>query len=62
MIFLQAGDPVPKAPTANSSSGNNSDTTATGIGLYAVVLIGGLLAYFGYQYMEAQQQQQQQQA
>lgn len=28
-----------------------------GIGLYALVLIGGLAGYFGYQYMQSQQSQ-----
>jgi hypothetical protein len=27
-----------------------------GVGLYAVILIGGALAFFGYQYMQQNQQ------
>jgi hypothetical protein len=27
-----------------------------GVGLYAVILIGGALAFFGYQYMQSNQQ------
>jgi hypothetical protein len=27
-----------------------------GVGLYAAILVGGLLAYAGYQYMQSQQQ------
>lgn len=52
------GDPVPKTPASSSSSAGKADSTATGIGLYAVVAIGGLVAYGAYQYMQAQQTQQ----
>ncbi|KAK5995035.1 putative cytochrome b5 [Cladobotryum mycophilum] len=54
----QAGDPSPKTQTAPVSAGaNNADNTGLGIGLYAFVFIGGLAAYFGYQYLQAQQAQ-----
>ncbi|KAL6865817.1 hypothetical protein ACO1O0_001915 [Amphichorda felina] len=54
----QAGDPKPKAMTSNSSSGSGAEQSSGGIGVYAVVLIGGLAAYFAYNYMQAQQAQQ----
>ena len=44
--------------TSNSSSGSGADQSSGGIGVYAVVLIGGLAAYFAYNYMQAQQAQQ----
>ncbi|KAJ5173121.1 hypothetical protein N7492_005714 [Penicillium capsulatum] len=53
------GDPEPKshAPTASSSS-SSSSSAGFGVGLYAVVLIGGAIAYGAYNYLQAQQQQQ----
>ncbi|TQS32175.1 hypothetical protein Golomagni_07517 [Golovinomyces magnicellulatus] len=54
----QPGDPAPKAqPATSSSSASNADGTGLGVGLYGIVLIGGFLAYYGYQYMQNQQQQ-----
>jgi cytochrome b involved in lipid metabolism len=52
----QAGDPAPKVAVSNtsSSSGSKTDSTGLGIGAYAVVLIGGIGAYFAYNYMQAQ--------
>jgi cytochrome b5 len=53
----QAGDPTPKTPaTSGSSSTSSSDAAGVGVGLYVVLLVGGLLGYFGYQYMQQQQQ------
>jgi cytochrome b5 len=54
-MLAQPGDPSPKnsAPAA-SSSGGKADSTSFGTGLYAVVLVGGLAAYFGYQYLQNQ--------
>lgn len=55
----QAGDPAPNKPAAStSSSSNNADTSGIGIGLYAVLLVGGAVAYGAYQYLQQQQQQQ----
>jgi len=51
-----ANDPVPKSPAVNSSTSNNkADQTTGGIAVYAVILIGGLAAYFAYNYMQEQQ-------
>ncbi|PHH61304.1 hypothetical protein CDD81_483 [Ophiocordyceps australis] len=57
----QPGDPAPKAvpTTASYPSNPKADQTGLGIGLYAVVLIGGIVGYVAYQYMTQQQQQQQ---
>ena len=47
---LQEGDPKPKV-------GNTTTTTATktdgglGLGVYAIILVGGLAAFFAYQYI-----------
>ncbi|KAJ5984098.1 cytochrome b5 [Penicillium waksmanii] len=53
------GDPAPKSHGATSSS---SATTASsggfGVGLYAIILIGGAIAYGAYNYLEAQKAQQ----
>ncbi|SPQ23162.1 716e37a8-8c46-4a27-b747-94edd8f95578 [Thermothielavioides terrestris] len=47
----KAQDPAPGAvpPAANSSS------AGFGFGVYALVLIGGAVAYFAYQYLQQQQ-------
>lgn len=56
---LQPGDPSPKAPIPGSLAPAANNTGAgIGVGLYALVVIGGVLAYFGYQYMQQQQTQQ----
>lgn len=58
-IFLQPGDPKPKTPLpgAVSPAANNS-SAGLGVGLYAVVLLGGLVAFGAYQYLQQQQNQQ----
>ncbi|KJZ78486.1 Putative cytochrome b5 [Hirsutella minnesotensis 3608] len=54
----QPGDPTPKAaPVATSSSANNADQTGMGIGLYAILVIGGLLGYSVFQFMAKHQEQ-----
>ncbi|KAJ2970618.1 hypothetical protein NQ176_g8104 [Zarea fungicola] len=55
----QAGDPAPRAaPASKPANSGNADSTGLGIGLYGIVLVGGLLGYIGYQYLQSQQQQQ----
>ncbi|TQV97511.1 hypothetical protein V2A60_006733 [Cordyceps javanica] len=55
----QPGDPAPKAtPATKTANSGNADSTGLGIGLYGVVLIGGIIGYVGYQYLQNQQQQQ----
>jgi len=53
----QPGDPKPKVAAANSTSTPASGgSTGMGIGLYAVILIGGAAAYGAYQYIQSQSQ------
>jgi hypothetical protein len=55
----QPGDPEPKAQaTANASSSSSSSSSGFGVGLYAVILVGGAIAYGAYNYLQAQQTQQ----
>ncbi|KAK5135814.1 hypothetical protein LTR08_004641 [Meristemomyces frigidus] len=51
----EAGDPAPRAQTATSSSTSQSATDAAGlgIGVYALILVGGALAFFAYQYLQS---------
>ena len=60
----QPGDPEPKAhkPGAVAPAASTGDATGLGIGVYAIVVIGGAAAYFAYNYLQAQQAQQAQQA
>ncbi|WQF83751.1 Putative cytochrome b5-like heme/steroid binding domain, cytochrome b5, heme-binding protein [Colletotrichum destructivum] len=52
----QPGDPAPKKQTPVASSASTTESAGFGIGLYAVLLIGGVLAYVAYQYQQQQQQ------
>lgn len=54
----QPGDPEPNKPSygaTTSSSKSSSDSTGFGIGLYAILLIGGLGGYAAWQYLQQQQ-------
>lgn len=53
----QPGDPAPKTfePGATPSG---TDNAGMGVGLYAVILLGGLLAFGAYKYMQASQESQ----
>ncbi|KAJ5349041.1 hypothetical protein MYU51_011831 [Penicillium brevicompactum] len=53
------GDPEPKQAHTASDSSSSSSTAGFGVGLYAVILIGGAIAYGAYNYLQAQQAQQQ---
>jgi cytochrome b involved in lipid metabolism len=51
----QPGDPAPKSssqPSTSSSSG--TDAAGLGVGLYALIAVGGALAYFAYTYLQSQ--------
>jgi cytochrome b involved in lipid metabolism len=53
------GDPSPSAPASGATAAKaNVDQAGTGVVLYAIVAIGALAGYFGYQYMQGQQQGQ----
>lgn len=52
----QPGDPKPKAPLPGAVAPQaNNASAGLGVGLYAVLLIGGLLGYLGYNYLQQQQ-------
>ncbi|KLU92912.1 cytochrome b5 [Magnaporthiopsis poae ATCC 64411] len=52
----QAGDPTPKAqPSGSLAPAAQTSAAGMGIGLYAVILVGGLAAYAAYQYLQQQQ-------
>ncbi|OQD67196.1 hypothetical protein PENDEC_c042G04974 [Penicillium decumbens] len=51
------GDPEPKAQ-ATATASSSSSSTGFGVGLYAVILIGGAVAYGVYNYLQAQQNSQ----
>ena len=48
----QEGDPKPKAYGHASSSVQGPDGASTGVGLYAIVLIGGALAFGAFKYLQ----------
>ncbi|KAK5124869.1 hypothetical protein LTR85_001059 [Meristemomyces frigidus] len=52
----QAGDPAPhtSAPTTTAPK-SASDAAGLGIGVYAIILVGGALAFFAYQYLQGSQ-------
>lgn len=54
---MQPGDPKPKVSAPSSSGGaTGGESTGMGVGLYAVIVLGGLAAYGAYNYMQAQSQ------
>lgn len=54
-ICEQAGDPSPKVVTASSISTPSGSSTGLGIGLYAVILLGGAAAFAAYKYTQSQE-------
>jgi hypothetical protein len=54
----QEGDPKPKSYAQANASVANSDGASSGVGLYAVVLVGAALAFGAYKYLQAQQGEQ----
>ncbi|PKS11458.1 hypothetical protein jhhlp_003222 [Lomentospora prolificans] len=53
-INRQPGDPQPKAHSASSYNASSADASSIGVGMYAIVFIGGLLSFFAYQYTQKQ--------
>ncbi|KAJ5051874.1 uncharacterized protein L3040_001637 [Drepanopeziza brunnea f. sp. 'multigermtubi'] len=49
------GDPVPKTTTHTPSPVSSGDSTGMGIGLYAIILLGGALAYGAYKFTQSQE-------
>ncbi|KAF1923007.1 cytochrome b5 [Didymella exigua CBS 183.55] len=54
----QAGDPTPKTYGHTSSTASTTEGASTGVGLYAIILIGGALAFGAYTYLQSQSEQQ----
>jgi len=52
------GDPAPKTQSypPKPSDGSSADATGFGIGVYALILIGGALAFGAYKYLQANQE------
>ena len=48
---MQEGDPKPKAYAQGSTSTTTTDGAGAGVGLYAIILIGGVLAFGAYKYL-----------
>jgi hypothetical protein len=54
----QEGDPKPKSYAQPTSSASTTDGAGLGVGLYAIVLLGGALAFGAYKYLQGQSQQE----
>ncbi|KAJ4407964.1 hypothetical protein N0V91_003630 [Didymella pomorum] len=54
----QEGDPKPKSYAQTGSTASTTDGASTGVGLYAIILIGGALAFGAYKYLQSQSEQQ----
>ncbi|KAL2756029.1 hypothetical protein ACRALDRAFT_1050690 [Sodiomyces alcalophilus JCM 7366] len=58
VLKRKPGDPTPKPATSSTSSSSAKDTSGgLGFGVYAIILIGGAIGYYAYQYLQQQQQQ-----
>ena len=55
LLSDQAGDPAPKVSSAPSTATASTDAAGLGVGLYAFLLLGGVVAFGAYQYLQAQQ-------
>ena len=51
----QPGDPTPKAPPPGSVTPADNSGAGFGVGVYALLVVGGGLAWFAYQYLQQQQ-------
>ena len=54
----QEGDPKPKSYAQANASVASTDGASSGVGLYAVVLVGAALAFAAYTYLQSQQGEQ----
>lgn len=52
----QAGDPKPKTYAPTGSTTATTDGATAGVGLYAIILLGGILAFGAYKYLQTQQE------
>ncbi|KAK8195876.1 hypothetical protein M8818_007027 [Zalaria obscura] len=51
------GDPAPKSSAQPTAAGTKDAATGFGIATYALILVGGALAFAAYQYLQAQSEQ-----
>lgn len=54
----QEGDPKPKSYAQTGSSTTTTDGAATGVGLYAIILVGAGLAFGAFKYLQGQSQKE----
>lgn len=52
LTIKQEGDPKPKSYAQSSTTASTSDGASTGVGLYAIVLVGGALAFGAFKYLQ----------
>ena len=53
---LQPGDPKPKTPQPGAvSPAANQDSAGLGVGLYFILVLGGVIGYGAWQYLQQQQ-------
>ncbi|KAF2181094.1 cytochrome b5 [Zopfia rhizophila CBS 207.26] len=57
-LLRKDGDPKPKTYEPGATSTATSDSASMGVGLYVFILIGGVLAFGAYKYLQAQQEGQ----
>jgi hypothetical protein len=50
----QDGDPKPKSYAQPGATATTTDGASTGVGLYAIILLGGALAFAAYTMMNKQ--------
>ncbi|CZR52040.1 probable cytochrome b5 [Phialocephala subalpina] len=51
----QPGDPAPKVAQTTTATSTSSGNTGMGTGLYAIILLGGALAFGAYKYTQSQE-------
>lgn len=50
----EANDPKPKSYASTSTTTATTDSASAGVGLYAIILIGGILAFLAYKFLQSQ--------
>jgi len=50
----QAGDPAPKISTTTATTSTSTGNAGLGVGLYAIILLGGAVAFGAYKYLQSQ--------
>ncbi|PYH46392.1 cytochrome b5-like heme/steroid binding domain-containing protein [Aspergillus saccharolyticus JOP 1030-1] len=58
-VKRQPGDPAPRAQSKPAASSPSGDAAGLGVGLYAFLVVGGLIAYGAYQYLQKASETQQ---